>query len=152
MIADKLENLELYSGAIPSLFRVLDYLGRTDLGSLAIGKYPINGEDAYLSVQEYETKPEAEKKWEAHRDFIDIQIVLSGREFMGCAPLGSLAEKEPYDPAKDVAFFRDGPEPRSALVARPGDFCVFFPRDVHKPGCAVGAPTKVKKAVIKVWA
>jgi biofilm protein TabA len=152
MIADRLKNLELYSGAIPSLFRILDYLGRTDLASLAIGKYPISGEDAYVSVQEYETKPEAEKKWESHRNFIDIQVVLSGEEFMGCSPLGLLEEKEAYDPAKDVVFYRDGPGPRSALVARAGDFCVFFPRDVHKPGCALGAPSKVKKAVIKVRA
>ena len=41
------------------------------------GKYPLeNG--AYAAVSEYETKPMATAKFEAHKNFIDVQLILSG--------------------------------------------------------------------------
>jgi biofilm protein TabA len=35
-------------------------------------------------------------------------------------------------------------------VSNEGDFVVFYPGEVHKPLCAVGAPAKVRKAVVKM--
>jgi biofilm protein TabA len=149
VIADAIANLEKYSGSIPSLYLILDYLEKTDLAKLDVGKYPISGDKIYVLIQEYETKGEAEKKWESHRNFIDIQIVLSGEEFMGYAPLDALKVAEAYNPDKDVMFYETDARPRSAIVTRAGNFCAFFPRDAHKPGCSLGAPAKVRKAVIK---
>ena len=47
----------------------------------AVGKYDLeNG--AYVSVQEYTTKARSEAKYEAHKKFIDIQMILSGKELI----------------------------------------------------------------------
>ncbi|STV31034.1 protein YjgK, linked to biofilm formation [Klebsiella pneumoniae] len=36
------------------------------------------------------------------------------------------------------------------MILNEGDFVVFYPGEVHKPLCAVGAPAKVRKAVVKM--
>jgi biofilm protein TabA len=36
------------------------------------------------------------------------------------------------------------------VILSEGDFVVFYPGEVHKPLCAVGAPAKVRKAVVKM--
>ena len=36
------------------------------------------------------------------------------------------------------------------MVLSEGDFVVFWPGEVHKPLCAVGAPAKVRKVVVKM--
>ena len=33
---------------------------------------------------------------------------------------------------------------------RPGNFAVFFPEDIHRPGCADGQSGKIRKIVVKV--
>lgn len=36
------------------------------------------------------------------------------------------------------------------MILNEGDFVVFYPGEVHKPLCAVGALAKVRKAVVKM--
>jgi biofilm protein TabA len=48
---------------------------------------------------------------------------------------------------KDIAFL---PEQEKTVILNEGDFVVFYPGEVHKPLCAVGAPAKVRKAVVKM--
>jgi len=149
MIADELKNLVKYSGTIPSLYLILDYLEKTDLSALEIGKYPIAADRIYVLIQEYETKDASEKKWESHRNYIDVQIVLSGDEAMGYAPASRMAGKEAYAAEKDVAIYEDPSLGESVVTVRAGEFAVFFPQDAHRPGCAAGVSAKVRKAVIK---
>lgn len=150
MIADTLENLSAYAESLPGLPEVIDFLKRTDLASLGIGKYPVGGGASYILIQEYLSKPAAEKKWESHRNYVDVQIVLSGVESMGYSPVSALRLKEAYNPEKDVAFHDGGEAAASEMIVRAGGFCVFFPRDAHRPGCSAGAESAVRKAVIKI--
>ena len=47
-------------------------------------------------------------------------------------------------------FYADK-EDASTLVAKSGDFAIFFPNDIHKPGMTFGdTPSEVKKIVVKV--
>ena len=48
-----------------------------------------------LRFNEYETKPEAEIPFEAHRKLWDLQLVLEGEEMIGAAPLETLTETVP---------------------------------------------------------
>ena len=59
MIKDKLINAEIYYSLSENLKKGLVWLQTTDLNSLADGKYEINGENVYASVQTYETKEDA---------------------------------------------------------------------------------------------
>ena len=147
MIIDRITNAYLYSSLSPAFKRAFEYLQQTDLGALANGKYEIDGENMYISVQEYDTKPKEQGKWEAHRRYIDIQYIIRGTEQIGCAHLAGLALTQAYDANRDVAFF-SGEGDFSTM--QEGMFMVLFPEDAHMPCIAVGAPSPVKKAVVKI--
>lgn len=130
--------------------RGLEYLARTDLAALAAGRYEIEGDRMFVLVLEYSTLPWAEVKPEAHDRFIDIQCVITGREFHGVTPRRpGLEVIEDQREANDILFFKD-PADESTVVLSAGMYAVYFPHDVHRPGCTQAAPEKVKKAVVKV--
>jgi YhcH/YjgK/YiaL family protein len=164
MIADRLEQAERYRGLDPRLDRGLEALRRladaaaapaessASRARAADGRHELEGEELYASLSTYETGDPAAKSFEAHRRYIDIQAVLSGREELFWAPLAGLAERRVYSPAEDLAFFADPPGGGTALTLEPGAFVVLFPQDAHKPGCrpAGEAAGLVRKLVIKV--
>ena len=66
----------------------------------AVGKYDLeNG--AYVSVQEYTTKARSEAKYEAHKKFIDIQMILSGKELIAVSPIEKMTISDEYNEEKD---------------------------------------------------
>jgi YhcH/YjgK/YiaL family protein len=146
MIIDRLLNpAPLYD--LPSrLARALEYLRTTDMRAVSLGRHDLDGDRLFALVQEYTTRAEDQCVWEAHRRYIDVQFMAVGAERMGYAPLAAMREREPYDPARDVALF----EPGSELVTiREGMFAIFGPEDVHSPCHAAGEPRRVRKVVIK---
>ncbi len=97
----------------------------------------------------YATKSTNEAKWESHKQYIDIQVMIVGEELMEVAPLNHLTVTEDHTPGRDVIFY--GPFAQgSVLHVRPGEAAVFFPEDAHKPTVAVKTPGLVRKVVIKV--
>jgi YhcH/YjgK/YiaL family protein len=134
---------------IQGLERAFEYLARTDLSALPLGRADIEGDDVYVMLSEAETKPPAQVKFEAHRRYIDIQLVVRGQELIGVAPVASLATAEPYDAAKDIEFFADPPG-SAAVELRAGDFAVFTPGDGHRPSLHLDGPHVSRKAVVKV--
>ncbi len=149
MILDELSNLALYKTALGDLVQVQAFLSSPDTPSLPTGRVDLkNG--VYALVQEFTTDaPEAERKWEAHRRFIDVQCVLSGDEAMGWAPVAELVEPTPYNPDKDVVLALTANKSCEVFV-RAGQFAVFFPEDAHRPCRSVRSPVEVRKIVFKV--
>ena len=90
MIVDALANAGRYRPLHPRLAAAFDYLAAFDPAK-PDGKYPIDGDAVYALVQSYATRPAAEKKWESHRRYLDVQYVVSGRERITVAPIGALA-------------------------------------------------------------
>lgn len=147
MILDLLSQWKQYSGFSSRMAAGFEYLQKTDFSKLSAGRYSICGEDVYAIVQDLQTKPREQGKWESHRKYIDIQHVLAGVEKMGYAPLGGLKVIHPYDEKDDYLLFEgEG----NYFVVNAGMFAVFGPQDGHMPGLAVTAPAKVRKVVVKV--
>ena len=147
MIIDKTSNSHLYENISERICKSFEYIKITDLNNLPPGKYPIDGENIFALVSEYQTKPESEGKLEAHRKYIDVQYVISGEELMGYAPLGTQHILEPYKEENDIVFFKGD---KSFTKVPAGMFAIFFPEDVHLPGIKTEESVKVKKLVIKV--
>jgi YhcH/YjgK/YiaL family protein len=95
------------------------------------------------------SKAPEEAKYEAHRDYIDIQYLVAGDETIGVAPVGQLRDATPFDAEKDILFFG---APPAALTLRipPGHFAVFFPEDGHQPMRHGAAPGELHKVVVKI--
>lgn len=133
----------------PALRIALDYLQSRDFTRMEQGTYPIQGQKIYALVQEIVTCPAAEKKPESHKKYIDVQYVAEGRERLGFAaddgsePVVSSREEH------DIYFYGDVKD-ESFVIAKSGDYSIFFPGDIHRPGCMVEGPEKVRKVVVKI--
>ena len=90
---------------IQGLERAFEYLARTDLAALPLGRTDIEGDDVYVLLSEGETRPPEQVQFEAHRRYIDIQLVVRGQEAIGVAPAAALTTITRYDAAKDIEFF-----------------------------------------------
>ncbi|HTX89937.1 MAG TPA: YhcH/YjgK/YiaL family protein [Anaerolineales bacterium] len=146
MIFDRLANSRLYENSSPRLREAFEYLQRTDLSALPVGRQEIDGQNMYAMVQEYSPKPPEGGRWEAHRLYIDLQYLVSGKEQIGFAPIGRLAPGE-YDPARDFTPLEGRGD---LLTVSAGEFMLLFPEDAHMPGLAAGAPGPVRKVVVKI--
>ena len=149
MIVDALKNAELYRNVLPRLAAAFDYLATFDPAT-PDGKHAIDEDRVYAQVQTYATKPAAEKKWESHRRYADVQYIVSGRELIGVAPTEALAGATPYNETKDVVNYAGPSVASSTLYVEGGQFAVFFPHDGHQPGVAAGGESEVRKVVVKV--
>ena len=147
MIKDKLQNAKNYYNLSESLKKGLQWLEATDLNEIADGKYTIEGELVYASVQTYETKLEA--KYESHRKYIDIQYLIKGSEKIGVTDLANCITCIEYDSKRDLEFY-DINRNDEYIELSEGSFAIFYPHDAHKPSIAIKTPTTVKKVVIKV--
>jgi YhcH/YjgK/YiaL family protein len=150
MILDRLENAALYRPLGVRIALALDYLGRTDFSRTAEGRHELDGDRVFAIVQRYRPKPLAEARWEAHRQYVDVQYVAEGLERMGYAPLADgLPVERAYDSEKDVVFF-DVEGDLFTLGA--GSFAIFTPSDIHAPSLAAdmsAATAEVCKVVVK---
>lgn len=149
-VAPSVNAVEFYKQyhADPALWqKVFTYLRDTDLEKLAPGKYPIDGDKAYASVTEAPSKEMDKANWESHRNYIDLQYVIKGKEKIGVVPINRAVVTNFYDPAKDAANYT---AKGKYYIAEPGTFYLFFPQDVHRPNIKVDGFDTVKKLVIKI--
>ena len=86
MIIDRLENLNKYASINPLFAQAIDFLKSNELNKLELGKLELKGKDLVLSVAQTKPKSKEDAKLETHKEFIDIQIPLSGVEVMGYTP------------------------------------------------------------------
>jgi YhcH/YjgK/YiaL family protein len=108
------------------------------------------GDGVFALEQAYIAKPRAEGRWEAHKVYIDVQVIVSGDELMEVTEVSRLATDEDFTPAKDILFFKQNLD-GSVLRMRAGELAVFYPADAHKPSLASGEPAAlVRKTVVKV--
>lgn len=128
--------------------KAFTFLQETNLNSLPEGKLELDGENLFISVNQYHSKEKPDTKYEAHKKYIDIQYVISGEEQIGLTKLNSVSETESYDPKKDLIFYTfEGGE---YFKASSSNFFIFFPEDVHRPGIKLKESVAVKKLVVKL--
>ena len=145
MIYDKINNLETYASISDDIRLGLEWL-RDVKPDIAQGVYEITS-CVKAIVSEYTTKHENEYGYEAHRDNIDIQYIISGLEKICCLPLEYL---KVYSKENDVAFYESLEMKPQELILGNDYFAIFFPQDGHMPQLCVDKPEAVKKVVIKV--
>jgi len=149
MVLDKLENTARYAALGKRFAEAFELLKTGNLGAKDAGTYEVDGKKLYYMVQRYMTKPAAERRFEAHRKYADIQVVLSGREVMGYRQVQGLEVTSPYDEVKDIMFFST-PGEYTELKMGAGEFVVLFPEDAHMPQVHWSSPAQVVKIVFKV--
>ena len=99
MIYDRFENLNLYCQPGTRLYRALVY-ARDVAHTAADGRTDIDGDRLYASVASYETGLHEKRRFEAHRKFIDVQVLLEGEEAIDVSLEKNFPTLEAYDEKK----------------------------------------------------
>ena len=147
MIIDCIDNASFYYGVDKRLIPAFKFLKEKNLAEMEPGKYEIDGSNIYALVQSYETKPEENGVWEAHRKYIDVQYLVSGTERVGYANQATMTVCREYAEAEDCLLLKGK---GNFFLLEPNNFVVFMPQDAHMPGLAATGPMMVKKVVVKV--
>lgn len=128
----------------------LEYLKKLKISESDIGCKKIVDDSFYYMVQSYKTRPVSESKLESHRKYVDIQIIVKGKEAMDIVDISRLSTvEEQYNDDADVMFWK----PVSTMmqtVLREGDYIVLYPEHAHRGSILIDEAENVIKIVGKV--
>lgn len=144
MIYDTSENLRLYSKFNPAFETIAKFVEENDLKSMECGSYEV-AEGIKVGISEYE--PGTGGDFEAHRDYHDLQLAISGEEAIDVLPIEFAKDSTGYKP--DIEFFTTQTAAATRVALTEGTFAFLAPADTHKP-CIKTGSDKIKKAVFKI--
>lgn len=148
MIVDRTDRIESYDGLAEYFREAAEFA--LSLSDKPAGRYDYDRLPAgtvYALVQEGETQPREDGRIEAHRRYMDVQIMLDGGETVFYTDINGLKETVPYSEEKDIVFYEAGGQP--ARIEK-GMFYVTLPHDGHMPCRELDGPGKYRKIVLKI--
>ena len=148
MIVTTIDKLTKYS-EIPYAQDIVDFLAVFRKGEMAPGRYDIHGDDLFAAVSRYDTEPDGDRVFENHKKYIDLQIVLDGKEEIQWADTKTLTMvSEEFSKGGDIAFYKGAAMGYTLLG---GEQCVIlFEEDAHKPNVLHEKSENVLKVVFKI--
>lgn len=151
MIVGLLSDVAKQKSVLPAaVVRAIEALQKLDLSKVEAGRYELEGDKLFYLIQDVETRSFDESKSEAHHQYADIQIPLTGAERYGFSlPQADLKATEDRLSSGDIAFY-PAPANEFFMDIEPGAFAVFMPKELHRPCLAIKEKAKVRKAVVKI--
>lgn len=147
MIYDKMSNLKLYKGMNRNLDTAIDFIISHDLNSLPVGKTVVDQDNVFINIMETSAAPVEERQYEFHKNYMDIQMDLTGIERVDTGD-SAKAEYISYNDESDVG---------NAVTTNLGscligteNFIICMAGEPHKPNIAADDDLFLKKAVCKV--
>ena len=148
MIYAKNQEALAYRGIHPNLDLALEHITPEFLASLRDGqRVELQGDQVYCTRFTYETIPQEESFFEAHRRYLDIHIMVEGEERVD---VNRPEDLKLTDAQEGNDFYAYQGESWHSTVLKPGEFLVVFPGDAHRIKVQVDGPKSVSKAVFKV--
>ena len=146
MIIDKLENIDKYS-QIPEY--VINFIKGLSADTECM-RYDLIDED-FVNVETYTTKSIEDAKFETHDNYIDIQLLLDGKERIYLTSRVGLEEVAPYSVEKDITFYKNSVKDADYVTLDGSNFVLIYPHEAHAPQvCLPDGVSIVKKAVAKI--
>ncbi|MGE4354510.1 MAG: YhcH/YjgK/YiaL family protein [Oscillospiraceae bacterium] len=152
MIFDKLSNAHFYYGMGKKFEDAFKFLQSTDFSSMPAGVYStmIGGEQTPFKVKRYDSRPIGDCKFEKHENCIDLQYIVSGKEYFGYAPFGDDLVRCGDNLSDDCVYYEDT---ASRVTLEEGMFAMALTGDVHMPELRIGEKSvPVVKAIVKIHA
>ena len=139
-----------YAGRVKTLHpffgKLFEYVATHNLLNSDLGKIVIDGDKLFINNINPECVLEHNQKLELHREYIDVHILLEGKERIGWKDIdGLMSCVQTYDSETDSALYQDLPTTYVDLV--PGQFVIVYPEDAHAPLIGNG---RIRKLVAKV--
>lgn len=147
MIFGNVNHLKEFSYLEDGVKKCFEYAKANDLAAFEKGSHPIDGDNLFVNIVEYETTAPENRFWEAHRGYLDVHLMLNGEEQIDLNFIENMTQKD-YIP-KDDFLPLEGPA-NCHVTLRNGDFLVCYPNDGHMTAIKVNESKKIKKAIFKV--
>lgn len=152
MIVDHIGNWRRY-GFGPAWEEVMRWLERYAPGASAAdledGVHPVAG--GFINVATLTSRLRPACRYEYHKRFCDVQMVLEGREWLFNAATAGLTPDGAFDAGNDIGFFSPDPAEVARVTLAPGTFALLFPWDAHLPAIAVDdTQAPLRKCVGKI--
>ena len=150
MIYDNLKNLDSYRFTEPGIVQVLEAAKRYTPENFPNSRVVLDGDNVFMNMPAYETHGLEKAVMEAHKKYVDVMVMIDGRETIYVKNTDRLRDVySPYEDSRDALLAHMDADV-TAVDMQPGDFLVLLPQDAHAPGCHAGDPCKVKKIIGKV--
>ncbi|WP_052487019.1 YhcH/YjgK/YiaL family protein [Gordoniibacillus kamchatkensis] len=144
MIWDKIANLGRYSFEHPGLAAAVQDMVSNLHGEAAEAARFVKNK------MKFDTVAKAEKRFEGHRKYADIHVVLEGKEYVEVSHTDYLSGRTDYDEANDIYFGDVTSDLKFSGYLDSGSFLICFPEDTHLVGAHVDTEVEVTKMVYKV--
>ena len=154
MIVGRISEISRYATLSEAFRKAVEFLqsrdfSEADLSEGAARRFEIDGAEVFATLSRIHGAAPDFSRWEAHRQYADIQLVVEGGEEIRWLHLKRCKANAPFSEEKDAGMY-DGEE-GVPLRLEAGDFAVFFPEDAHLPCCAhPDYPEGSLKLVVKV--
>lgn len=151
MILGKISSLKRYKGINRDLDFAIDYIIEANLKNIPYGIHYINGNNFYLNRMKYMGKNWNDCFFESHDNYLDIHIVLDGKEFIGYTNIDDLTlmESHPYDIENDLhKYYKEVVNPQMCRLEK-DSFAIMFPEDAHLSQLIINEEP-IEKIVFKI--
>lgn len=147
MIFGNINLLAEYPFLEKEVTQCFDYAKTHPLSDYENGCHEIDGKRLFVNIAGYTTTTPQQRFWEAHRQYLDLHLMLRGTEQIDLNLIANLEQKE-YKESEDFLLLEG--EKNSSVILRDGDFLICFPNDAHRTAIQVNAPETIKKAIFKI--
>ena len=145
MLVSSMNNYKNILNFFPKLDIVFNYIIKNINDKTLDGKYNIT-KGIFAVVQTCQPKSKKEQVLEKHKKYIDLQLVLFGKEKIGWKFFDKKFKVlKKYNIKNDISFYSNKPD--TFINLKKGEFAIFFPEDAHAPLCC---DKTVKKCIVKI--
>jgi YhcH/YjgK/YiaL family protein len=150
MILDTLANAAQYKGIHAGIDQVLEAAKAYTPENYPSGRVVLDGDNVFMNMAAYETHATETAVFEAHKQYIDVMVMVEGTETIYVKATDALSHVyQEYKPEVE-ALLADFDTDATPVRLEAGSFVVLFPQDAHSPACHVDGPVNVKKIIGKV--
>lgn len=146
MILTNLQNFKRYTSLHPMFEKVAEALANTDFMKEELGRIEICGDELFINNVQPTCVAQEEQPLEMHIDYIDIHVLLEGKEAIGYKATEEVeVYSQEYNKEGDCALTKEAAT--SVVNLLPGDMCIVYPEDAHAPIIGEG---QIRKLIVKV--
>lgn len=143
MIVCPMKEISRYAAVIPGLEEAIGVI--SGIESLEPATYPLSC--GRVMVQQGTTTSAEGRLLEAHRNYLDLQYIVKGKETVGWAPVDTLSPDGEFNETKDIGMYAG----KCDYMEIAEGYCyVVFPEDAHMPGSHLEQPSEYTKMVVKL--
>ena len=142
----KIDNLREYLHEFNDGDRIYNFLSGIN-EKTEIGKHCITS-DIYVNVISYETNGEFDEIFEAHKNYIDVHVMIMGEEMLYYGLKEKMSIVKEYDQNEDCALLHG--KIYQSVECKEGEAVEFLVEEPHMAGLCVRHSQRILKAVVKI--